>query len=104
MKLVIKFCAVLCFVFTSCKNDTTANKVAEIKNMLFNLIEEQMKTVMLAETRDEYVFKVIDPAIVADVKFKPKRSLIVVLGVFVGMFLAIMAIIIRRLFRNEKYI
>jgi hypothetical protein len=31
MKLVIKFCAVLCFVFTSCKNDTTANKVAEIK-------------------------------------------------------------------------
>lgn len=79
-------------------------KVAEIKNMLFNLIEEQMKTVMLAETRDEYVFKVIDPAIVADVKFKPKRSLIVVLGVFVGMFLAIMAIIIRRLFRNEKYI
>lgn len=79
-------------------------KVAEIKNMLFNLIEEQMKTVMLAETRDEYVFKVIDPAIVADVKFKPKRSLIVVLGVFVGMFLGIMAIIIRRLFRNEKYI
>ncbi len=80
------------------------SKVAEIKNMLFNLIEEQMKTIMLAETRDEYVFKVIDPAIIADVKFKPKRSLIVILGVFIGTFLAIMAIIIRRLFRNEKYI
>jgi hypothetical protein len=31
MKLLIKFCAVLCFIFTSCKNDTTANKAAEIK-------------------------------------------------------------------------
>jgi hypothetical protein len=31
MKSVLKFFAVICFAFTSCKNDSTANKSAEIK-------------------------------------------------------------------------
>lgn len=79
-------------------------QVAEIKSMLFNLVEEQMKKIMLAESRDEYVLKVIDPAIVADVKFKPKRSLIVVLGTFTGGFLAVIAIVLRRLFRNNNHV
>ncbi|MBE0459369.1 MAG: Wzz/FepE/Etk N-terminal domain-containing protein [Pseudoalteromonas prydzensis] len=79
-------------------------KVAEIQTMLFNLVEEQMKKIMLAETRDEYVFKVIDPPLVADIKFKPKRSLIVVLGVFTGVFLAIIGVILRRLFKDEEHV
>lgn len=79
-------------------------KVAEVKKMLFDLVEEQMKKIMLAETRDEYVFKVIDPPTTADVKYKPMRLLIVILGVFVGIFLAIMAIIIKRLFKDEGYV
>ncbi|MBE8166895.1 MAG: LPS O-antigen length regulator, partial [Shewanella sp.] len=36
--------------------------VSDIKSILFNLIEEQTKTIMFADVRDEYVFKTIDPA------------------------------------------
>jgi hypothetical protein len=55
--------------------------------MLFSLIEEQTKTVMLGNVRDEYVFKTIDPAVVSELKEKPKRAIIVVVATFVvGMF------------------
>lgn len=73
------------------------SQVAEVRTMLLNLIEKQVKKIMLAEARDEYVFTVIDPAIVADHKFKPKRALIVILGIFSGGFLAIVFFIVRRL-------
>lgn len=86
------------------KQQIAQAKIAEIQSMLFNLVEEQMKKIMLAETKDEYVFKVIDPPLVADVKFKPKRSLIVVLGTLTGGGLAIIGTILIRLFRNEKYV
>jgi hypothetical protein len=38
--------------------------VADIRSMLYKLVEEQAKTIMFAEVRDEYVFKTIDPALV----------------------------------------
>lgn len=31
MNLVLRFCAVICLIFTSCKNDTTAKKATEIE-------------------------------------------------------------------------
>src|SRR5690606_2577491 len=58
--------------------------IADVRTMLFSLIEEQTKTVMLANVRDEYVFKTIDPAVVAEKKAKPARALIVILVVILG--------------------
>ncbi|WP_062567250.1 Wzz/FepE/Etk N-terminal domain-containing protein [Pseudoalteromonas arabiensis] len=59
-------------------------KVADIRSVLYKLVEEQAKTIMFANVRDEYVFKTIDPAVVPELKFKPKRALICVLGVILG--------------------
>ena len=36
-------------------------KVADFKNILYQLIEEQMKTIMFANVRQQYVLKTIDP-------------------------------------------
>ena len=36
-------------------------EIADIREVLYRLIEEQTKTIMFAEVRKEYVFKVIDP-------------------------------------------
>ncbi|MCL2910859.1 Wzz/FepE/Etk N-terminal domain-containing protein [Shewanella aquimarina] len=58
--------------------------VADIRSILYKLIEEQAKTIMFAEVRDEYVFKTIDPAFVPEEKFKPKRAVISILGTFFG--------------------
>ncbi|MBO2564622.1 Wzz/FepE/Etk N-terminal domain-containing protein [Shewanella algae] len=69
--------------------------VADIRSILYKLVEEQAKTVMFAEVRDEYVFKTIDPAIVPEEKIRPKRALICVLGTFLGGLLGIMFVLVR---------
>ncbi len=55
-----------------------------IRNVFYSLIEEQIKSATLAKARDEFVFKVIDPAILPENKSSPKRALITVLGGLVG--------------------
>ncbi|MCB5226077.1 LPS O-antigen length regulator [Alishewanella sp. 16-MA] len=75
--------------------------IADVRTMLFSLIEEQTKTVMLANVRDEYVFKTIDPAVVAEKKAKPSRALIVVLAFMLGSLLSMMIVLVRY-FSNKK--
>jgi len=59
-------------------------KVSEVRNVLYQLIEEQAKTIMFANVRDEYVFKTIDPALIPELKAEPKRGMICLLGLFLG--------------------
>ncbi|ABV86723.1 Wzz/FepE/Etk N-terminal domain-containing protein [Shewanella pealeana] len=75
--------------------------VADIRTILYQLIEEQTKTIMFAEVRDEYVFKTIDPALVPEEKAGPKRALICVLGTMLGGMLAVMIVLIRHFVRKE---
>lgn len=64
--------------------------VVGIKAVLYKLIEEQAKTIMFANVRDEYVFKTIDPSVVSEDKFKPSRALICILGTLFGLLLGIL--------------
>ncbi|WP_434926811.1 Wzz/FepE/Etk N-terminal domain-containing protein [Shewanella sp. HL-SH2] len=75
--------------------------VADIRSILYKLIEEQAKTIMFAEVRDEYVFKTIDPALIPEEKSKPKRALICVLGTLLGGMLGVMLVLIRYFVRKE---
>lgn len=75
--------------------------VADIKAILYKLIEEQAKTIMFAEVRDEYIFKTIDPALVPEEKAKPKRALICVLGTMFGGMLGLIFVLVRYFFRKE---
>lgn len=76
--------------------------VADIKTVLYKLIEEQAKTIMFAEVRDEYVFKTIDPAFAPEEKAKPKRALICVLGTMLGGMLGVMLVLVRHFMRKEQ--
>lgn len=78
--------------------------VADIKTVLYKLIEEQAKTIMFAEVRDEYVFKTIDPALAPEEKAKPKRALICILGVFLGGVLSVMFVLIRYFFVSKQVV
>ncbi|MGL5668109.1 MAG: Wzz/FepE/Etk N-terminal domain-containing protein [Shewanella sp.] len=75
--------------------------VADIKTVLYKLIEEQAKTIMFAEVRDEYVFKTIDPALAPEEKAKPKRALICVLGSMLGGMLGVMIVLVRHFMKKE---
>jgi len=69
--------------------------LADARTMLFSLVEEQTKTVMLANVRSEYVFKTVDPAVVAEKKAKPARALICILGVMLGGMLSVLFVLVR---------
>lgn len=66
--------------------------VAEVKNLFYQLIQEQTQKAMLAEARDEFVYKTIDAAIVPEKKSKPSRALLVVLVTFLGGVVAVILV------------
>lgn len=69
--------------------------VADMQKVFYQLIEDQTKTLMLTEVNQEYVFKTLDPAVVAEEKVKPKRALIAVLGTLLGGMFGVMIVLVR---------
>lgn len=78
----------------------TNTTIADMQSVFYQLIEEQLKNRMLAEVQDEYVFKVVDPAVVPEEKSKPKRALICVLGTLLGGMLGVAVVLVRFIFRT----
>ena len=58
----------------------------EIRQAISSLQESQMKSLMLIEANEEYIFKVIDSPIAPEKKSEPKRSLIAIIGTILGFF------------------
>lgn len=69
--------------------------LAGLQGVLYRLVEEQLKIVILAEVSNEYLFKTIDPAIAPETKHKPQRSLIVVLSFLISGMVGVMLSLIR---------
>ncbi len=76
--------------------------VVEIQQSIYKLIEAQTKSKMVASTREEYAFKVIDKAVVPEEKAKPKRKLIVILGLFLGGMAGVFTAFFRRFLKNQR--
>lgn len=69
--------------------------IADMQQIFYQLIEKQQQTKMLANVRDEYVFKVIDPAVVPEKKSGPKRALICLLLVTSAFLISCLVLIVR---------
>jgi uncharacterized protein involved in exopolysaccharide biosynthesis len=72
-----------------------STSLAELQAGFFDLIQSQIETMMLAKATPEYLFKTIDPAVVPELKVKPKRSLIAALGVVLGGMLGCLIVLVR---------
>ena len=66
----------------------------DIKKALSALQQEQMKRLMMVEANDNYVFKVLDSPIAAELKSKPRRSLIVIWGTILGIVLSALGVLV----------
>jgi len=77
------------------KDKIKETNIADMQSVFYQLIEEQTKTLMLAEVSDEYVFKTLSPSKVAEEKAKPKRALIAILGFMLGGMLSVLFVLIR---------
>jgi len=70
-------------------------KNRSMQETFYQLIEEQTKVLMLAESREEYVFKTIAPAVLPEKPSKPKRILVVLAGGIIGGFLSFSWVLLR---------
>ena len=68
--------------------------IAEMQEVFYTIIEEQIKSKMLAEASPEFAFESVGPSMVPEVKSQPKRSLICILGTLLGVMLSVLIVLV----------
>ena len=68
--------------------------IAQMQEVFYTIIEEQTKNKMLAEASPEYAFVAVGPSMVPELKSKPKRALICILGTLLGGMLSVLMVLI----------
>ncbi|QZN91409.1 Wzz/FepE/Etk N-terminal domain-containing protein [Idiomarina abyssalis] len=81
------------------RDELGATNLSSMQQVFYQLIEKQIQTVMLANVRPEYIFQVLDPAVVPEQKDAPSRAVICMIGTFLGGFLSLLVVFIRHLTR-----
>lgn len=79
-------------------------QLSEVKESIFSLIEENTKTLTMANARKEYVFKTIDPPYKPELKAGPMRSVIVLLTFFVHCILFFVTLMLYLLISRSKVV
>ena len=77
--------------------------LVSLDEVFAQLIEEQTKTIMLANVSKDYVFDIIDPPVVPELKSKPSRALICILGTLLGGLLGIVWVLVRHYARSQDW-
>ena len=70
--------------------------IADMREVFYQLIEEQTKSKMLAEASPEYAFVTVSRAMVPEEKSQPKRALVCILGTLLGGMLSVLWVLVRR--------
>jgi len=85
------------------EDELRRTSIVEVQQAIYGLMEEQVKKVMLANTRAQYAFKVLDPPTVSDKDrpVAPRSRLIVASGIALGGMLGLLAVFLRNAFRPQ---
>tara|TARA_B100000575_G_scaffold291984_1_gene299207 strand:+ start:7042 stop:7917 length:876 start_codon:yes stop_codon:yes gene_type:complete len=59
-------------------------KLTEVQNLMYDIMQKQTEKMMLANVKKEYAFKIINPAYPPELRFYPKRTLMVIVGTILG--------------------
>jgi uncharacterized protein involved in exopolysaccharide biosynthesis len=100
-------------VRTRALNDSTRNiayltqqisqtNVVDMQRIIYNIIESEMRTVMLANGRAEYAFTVIDPAVPPELRKSPQRVIVVLVGFALGLMIGIMIAFMRERLKSSN--
>jgi uncharacterized protein involved in exopolysaccharide biosynthesis len=77
------------------RSELEKNSQVQLQTTIFGLIEAEMQNAMLANVKQEYAFKIIDPAKVPEKTHWPKRLLITLLGFGAGLVIGMFAAVVR---------
>ena len=75
-------------------------QIAEMKDVFYNIIQEQIKNKMIAEASPEYVFVAVSPSMIPEEKSSPRRVIICVLGSVLGGVFALLWVVLSHVFRR----
>jgi LPS O-antigen subunit length determinant protein (WzzB/FepE family) len=67
----------------------------EIKNIIAELLKQEIQKLSLIQANDFYVFSYLDPPIVKEEKSEPERSSISILGAVFGFMLSILVVLLK---------
>ena len=76
--------------------------LSEIKQVLAQLLQEEIKKLTLIEANQYYVFDYIDPPAVMENKVEPNRALICIISALLGVMLSILLVLIRYYVFSER--
>lgn len=80
---------------TFLRGELEKSSQVQLQASIYSLIEAQMQNAMLASVKLEYAFKVIDPATVAERRSWPNRLLFAILGLGLGVAVAMLVAVWR---------
>ena len=75
--------------------------ITEMQEVFYTIIEEQIKTKMLAEASPNYAFEAVSPSMVPAEKSQPKRALICILGILLGGMLSVLLVLVMHYARKS---
>jgi LPS O-antigen subunit length determinant protein (WzzB/FepE family) len=84
------------------KQQIEETSLTSMQTVFFDLIEDQTKTLMLAEGSNEYVFRTVNEARVQEEKSGPKRALISIFGSILGLAIGCVVTVVRGLRVNSS--
>lgn len=86
------------------EKELAKTSVVEVQNTIYRVMETQIKTMMMANTQEQFAFKVIDPARLMDKDafVQPRRLLMIALGAIGGLFAGVLLVFLRQALRNRK--
>tara|TARA_R110000823_G_scaffold34574_3_gene96235 strand:+ start:996 stop:1946 length:951 start_codon:yes stop_codon:yes gene_type:complete len=82
------------------KTKLSETNIAGMQQVFYQLIENETRTVMLANAQPEYVFRIIDPAVAPQEKSEPKRALIAVVATMLGGILGVLFVFLRAFIKS----
>ncbi len=71
-----------------------STNVTSLKSSINKLIEQQLQKQMISNITEEFLLKTIDPPIIPEVRVRPNRVFICIIGVFFGFILSVFSILV----------
>jgi len=78
-------------------------RIEEMRLALYELISQEQKKAMVANTQQEFAFRVLDKAVAPEERNSPKRKKIVLIAMITGLFLALLIVFVREAVDRLKH-
>jgi uncharacterized protein involved in exopolysaccharide biosynthesis len=73
-----------------------------VQQKIYNLIADKIETMMMAEVKEGFAFKVLDPPMAPDKKSAPKRAQMVIVAFMVSLFFSVFVVLLREYIKKIK--